>query len=327
MKLHHNPRLDLAGKLLLADAVLMIIGLLFLVNGCSAQSATAADGLDLHALIGVVRQSTNGEDLERRLNSPGSINNLDLNGVGKADFIDVTEFGSGIFRGYSLAVHMDEHNTQEIATIDISYAGEENITIQVHGNEQIYGANAFVISQINRAHLNTIPFLVWAFAPRPLYVRPIVIGYRPAWYVPVAVIPVTQYRTVTKTITRTVVVERPTTPIVQAPSSAINPNAGKAATTVKATLAAPTTTQQQFQSRPENKAVSRGGFGTNKKVEAEKGAGAATKGTVDTSKTQKQFEQRDTNKAIQSGGFGNKVATPPQSSSSSSSSSQPQRKK
>ena len=302
MKLHSNPRLDLAGKLVLAGVVLMIVGLLFLLNGCSAQPVTAADGLDLHALVGVVRQSANGDDLERRINSPGGINNLDLTGDGKVDFIDVSEFGEGLFRGYSLAVHMDEHNTQEVATVNISQANGD-VTIQVHGNEQIYGKGAFVVSHVNHAQMSTVPFLVWAFAPRPLYVRPIIIGYRPAWYAPVVVVPVTQYRTVTKVVTRTVVVERPKAAVVAPPATVVNPNAGKASTIVKAPLAAPTATQQQFQARPENKPVASGGFGVKKNVDTTTQQKAVVPPpSRDT--TQKQFEQRAVDRPAAVGGFG-----------------------
>ena len=150
-----SSRMSLRSKYFWSISPIILLGMLgfLFLSSCSnssAQSATAADGLDLHALVGVVRQSANGEDLERRINSPGGINNLDLTGDGKVDFIDVSEFGEGLFRGYSLAVHMDEHNTQEVATVNISQASGD-VTIQVHGNEQIYGKGAFVVSHINRA--------------------------------------------------------------------------------------------------------------------------------------------------------------------------------
>ena len=308
MKLHDNPRLDLAGKFTLAGAVLMIVGLILILTGCSSaqsQPVTAADGLDLHALVGVVRQANNGEDLERRLNSPGGINNLDLTGDGKVDFIDVTEFGDGSFRGYSLAVHMDEHNTQEVATINISQVNGD-IAIQVHGNEQIYGQGAFVVNHINRAQISTMPFLIWAFAPRPLYIRPIVIGYRPLWYTPIVPVPVIQYRTVTRVVTKTVVVERPKAAVVQAPATSVNPNAGKSSTIVKAPLVAPTATQQAFQARPENKPVATGGFGAKKQIESSQQKAVVPPPSKDT--TVKQFEQRDTQRPATTGGFGTKPA-------------------
>lgn len=278
--------------------ILMIIGLIMF--GCSASAQdTAADGLDLHALMGEVRRAANGDDLERRLNTAGGINNLDLQKDGKVDFIDVTEFGDGEFRGYSLAVHIAENQTQEVAEVKIHRSSNE-VTIQIRGNEAIYGQGAILVSHISREQLNTVPFLLWAYAPRPLYVRPIVIGYRPTWYAPVVAVPVTQYRTVTKTVTKTVVVERKTAPVVSTPATIANPNAGKNAETVKATLAAPTATQQQFQARPENKVVAKGGFGKDKTT-VERGQ-TVTPGQQ-TGTTEKQFKVRD-EKPAATGGFG-----------------------
>lgn len=285
--------------------IVMLIGLLLIMSGCSASAQeTAADGLDLHALMGVVRQATNGEDLERRINTAGGINNLDLQQDGKVDFIDVIEFGDGEFRGYSLAVHIAENQTQEVAEVKIHRSASE-VTIQIRGNEQIYGRGALLVNHIGREQLNMVPFLVWAYAPRPLYVRPIVIGFRPSWYAPVVRVPVTQYRTVTQTVTKTVVVEKPKAPVIQTPSTVTNPNAGKTAETVKATLKQPTATQQQFQARPENKAVATGGFGANKTVVKEQGghdvANPATSAPVE---TRQGFQPRDPDKKVTTGGFG-----------------------
>ncbi len=308
-----------------------LLGIWLLLSSCSSSSSsvqpTAAEGLNLHALVGVVRQASNGEDLERRLNTAGGINNLDLDQDGKVDFLDVTEFGDGEFRGYSLAVHLgaDEKNsTQEVAEVKI-HQGPNDFTIQVKGNEQIYGGHSFVTSRIARNEMSQVPFLLWAFAPRPVYVHPFVAGYpyRPAWYAPPVVIPVKQYRTVTTQVTKTVVVERPKAPVLATPATVTNPNAGKTAETVKATLAVPTTTQKEFQARPENKPVASGGFGAQKTKEKEavtttttpppsppaktpvdQGTLQQRKPEVQKDNTVQQFQQRAVDKPVETGGFG-----------------------
>lgn len=304
---------------------------LIFTSGCGSNAQhvpTAAEGLDLHALMGVVKTATTGEDLERKLNTVGGINNLDLDHDGKVDFLDVTEFGTGEFRGYSLVAHFGEttHSTQEIATINI-HAGAFEYTVQIDGNVQIYGRHSHVVSRVHRSHANVVPFLAWAYLhSRPMYVPPVVVvGYRPTWYVAPVVVPVTQYRTVTKTVTKTVVVERPKAPVVQAPQTVVNPNAGKTAETIKAPLAAPTATQRQFQARPENKPVATGGFG-REKAASESPTKAITPSTTtpqqpavrDVPKsdagTVKQFEARPADKGVATGGFGNNTiqkTTPP----------------
>ncbi len=53
----------------------------------------AGDGLDLKAVTGLVKEVKSGQELERKLNEKDGINNLDLNGDKKVDYISVTEFG------------------------------------------------------------------------------------------------------------------------------------------------------------------------------------------------------------------------------------------
>lgn len=61
----------------------------------TATSNVPGQGLDLQALIGLTKQAKNAEELERLLNQPGSINNLDLDEDGNVDYIRVQEYGGG----------------------------------------------------------------------------------------------------------------------------------------------------------------------------------------------------------------------------------------
>ena len=53
----------------------------------------AAEGLDLQALTVLTKDIRSGQELERRLNEKGGINNLDLNTDNKVDYLFVREFG------------------------------------------------------------------------------------------------------------------------------------------------------------------------------------------------------------------------------------------
>src|SRR4051812_38395149 len=64
-------------------------------GGGTSVSVQAKDGLDLQGLTALVKAVKTGDELEAKLNAPDSINNLDLNGDGDTDYINVTEFGSG----------------------------------------------------------------------------------------------------------------------------------------------------------------------------------------------------------------------------------------
>ena len=82
-------------------------------------STPAAAGLDLQAVTEIVKQSKNAAEIEQKLNAPGSVNNLDLDGDGNVDYIHVTEYGKGNMRGFSLTVMDSTGADQEIATIEI----------------------------------------------------------------------------------------------------------------------------------------------------------------------------------------------------------------
>ena len=96
--------------------VIILIMAISLINANRSQTAVSlavvsdvAEGLDLKTLTEVVKTAKGAEDLEKRLNEPGGINNLDLNEDGKVDFISVTEYGNKKDAyGFSLTVQPDK---------------------------------------------------------------------------------------------------------------------------------------------------------------------------------------------------------------------------
>lgn len=91
------------------------------------------DNLNLQALGELVKTSKNAQDIEDKLNTAGSINNLDLDGDGSVDYIKVTEYGDGNNRGFSFTIELAGGEKQEIATIDIE-KGESNANMNIQGN-------------------------------------------------------------------------------------------------------------------------------------------------------------------------------------------------
>jgi hypothetical protein len=149
----------------------------------------ASDGLDLRAVGALVKEAESAQDLERRLNREGGINNLDLNADGKVDFIHVTEYGGEQAKGFSLTVQPAEGETQEVATIEIeksaSEAGagepaQQKADVYVRGNDQIYG------SQHHHYHssypIGSMLLMAYLFRPHPFYVSPFGFGYYPPYY-------------------------------------------------------------------------------------------------------------------------------------------------
>jgi hypothetical protein len=223
----------------------------------------ASDGLDLRAVGALVKEAESAQDLERRLNREGGINNLDLNADGKVDFIHVTEYGGEQAKGFSLTVQPAEGETQEVATIEIeksaSEAGagepaQQKADVYVRGNDQIYG------SQHHHYHssypIGSMLLMAYLFRPHPFYVSPFGFGYYPPYYGG-------GYSRVSRTTyaTRAAGAAAGSTPraVSGRASSLRSPNAGKVASRgVRASLRNPTQSQRSFQARTARGVNSRG---------------------------------------------------------------------
>ncbi len=226
----------------------------------------ASEGLDLELLVPLVREAKDAEDLERRLNEKDGINNLDLNADGKVDFIKVTEFGNKDAYGFSLTTQPEEGQEQELATIEIKRDDEEKATVQVSGNQQIYGSNHY--------HTATFPAAGWfllgyLMAPHPPYFSPFSWGYYPSYWSPWYPRPYHSYVSYGRGYASNFWnsgnygsyggVRRTYAPINTGIAS---PNAGKTASTgIRQSLANPTQSQKSFRARSVTKSVKSGGFG------------------------------------------------------------------
>jgi hypothetical protein len=137
----------------------------------TATSNVPGQGLDLQALIGLTKQAKDAESLERLLNQPGSINNLDLDEDGQVDYIRVQEYGGGNTKNFSFVALLKGGQEQEVANLVIEQTpGQPEATVQVQGHPAVYGPNVYYSAALPIA---TALFLAWALAPRPaLYVSP-----------------------------------------------------------------------------------------------------------------------------------------------------------
>jgi len=200
------------------------------------------DNLNLQALGELVKNSTTAQDIEDKLNTTGSINNLDLNNDGSVDYIKVTEYGDANKKGFSFTVDIAEGQTQEIATIEVA-KGSNDAQINIQGNQQLYGNNNYYQS---RYSLTDMLILSYLFRPHPYYHSPYYYGHYPSYYRSYRSTPYNSYRnrmvstTKTTTITRT---NRPTT------TRSSSPNANKSVSSVTArakSLSTPTRSQKSF---------------------------------------------------------------------------------
>ena len=161
------------------------------------KTANLGDNLNLQALGEMVRASTSAQDIEDKLNSNGSINNLDLDNDGNIDYIKVTEYGNGNNRGFSFTVDLPNNETQEVATIEVNKGGDK-VNMNIQGNQQLYGNNGYYQSHYS---LSDMLIMSYFLSPHIIYHSPYHYGYYPRYYRPYRCVPVHTYSTrVVKTV-------------------------------------------------------------------------------------------------------------------------------
>lgn len=265
----------------------------------TATQTTAAEGLDLKALTLMVKEVKDASELEKRLNSSGSINNLDLNDDGVVDYVKVTEYGTTNHKGFSFTVEVAPGDVQEVATIEL-VKEQEQVAVNTYGNQNIYGPG---YSYHSRFDLSDVLITAWLFGAfdRPVYNSPYGYGNYPTYYgAGYSRTPPSQYRSRVQTYSQQR--QTPSAPIRQSVSDANStkknfsssaatttqsptgsggfgrsssstssrlqsPNANKTATSIKAPLSNPTQAQRSFQTRtaqtskPKSTTTRSGGFG------------------------------------------------------------------
>lgn len=161
------------------------------------------EGLDLTALTALAKQCNTAAQFEMKLNDPGSINNLDLDGDGNVDYINVSEYQNGNVKGFSLYIDKGVEK-QEVATIEIT-RNQNVANVVVVGNEYLYGDDRYYQSQFVFTD-----FLLWSylFSPHTFYYSPYHYGYYPGYFHPWHRYDYDAYRTRTFGYRRGIVIHR-----------------------------------------------------------------------------------------------------------------------
>lgn len=218
-------------------------------------SESVGENLNLQALGDLVKSSKNPQDIEAKLNQPNGINNLDLDNDGKADYLTVTEYGSGSNHGYSICDELAD-GKQEVAKIEVDI---QNSTMTVNGNQNYYGNNNNYQSSFSATDMM---LLMWMTQPHyNYYVSPYHYGYYGYGYHPYARVPYgayynrpyvhtartsTTYRTVT---THTSTIKSPNNNAVSHTAMSRSINNGSS--------------RKSFSTTPRSRSLNTGGFRSN----------------------------------------------------------------
>lgn len=135
--------------------ILAIFILIFLVNNANAQekdeinladsTGLPGDNFSLQGALGLFKESKSLEDFEKQLNSKdNAVNNLDLNGDGKTDYVRVVDISKDQSHAIVLQVPVTQTETQDVAVIELEKDGEASAVVQIVGDEELYAKNTIV---------------------------------------------------------------------------------------------------------------------------------------------------------------------------------------
>ncbi len=262
------------------------------------QQVAAAEGLSLLGLTALVKEVRSGQELERKLNQTDGINNLDLNGDGKVDYLNIREFGDINQKiGYSVTTEPVKGEIQEIAEVSVERNGD-TAEIQVIGNEQIYGTNAIYndstpvkreqsADKVSGAH--GIPLYASFFFLRPMWMSPWYFGYYPSFFSPYPIVSRTAYVSRTNRYNTSTTKTGRNNFQKSSAKKIQNPNKGKVANKgITRSLRRPTTSQKSFQTT-QRKNVRSGGFGQASRSTS---SSTGSKRSVGSSKSSSSFGSR-----------------------------------
>jgi hypothetical protein len=103
------------------------------------------DNLDLYAVMEIFQKSKTIEDFEKSLNAEKSgVNNLDLDNDKKVDFIKVVTDKDGDSFSFVLQVAVSKTENQDVAVIFVSKDKSGQASIQIVGDEDLYGKDYIV---------------------------------------------------------------------------------------------------------------------------------------------------------------------------------------
>lgn len=166
------------------------------------------DNLNLYAVLDIFQNSATIEKFEETLNNQNNqINNLDLNNDGKVDFIKVKTEQDGNNFMFILQDELNKNDMQDLAVIFVDKDRNNKISVQIVGDENLYGKNYVVepnslnnaTNTINPAYsgsqavesnatsvsITTSPVVLYLYSPvyAPYY-PPYYYGYYPHYFRP-----------------------------------------------------------------------------------------------------------------------------------------------
>ena len=130
---------------------IIIVCMLIAANNLFAQQPSTdstglpGDNFSLQGALQMFKESKSLEELEKKLNTADNhVNNIDLNGDSKIDYIRVIDKTEGTYHAIVLQDAINKGESQDVAVIEVEKNGKESAMLQIIGDKELYGDSVFV---------------------------------------------------------------------------------------------------------------------------------------------------------------------------------------
>ena len=122
-----------------------IVALLLFVLGITSafsqednRPENTGDDFSLEGALELFKNSNSLEEFEKNLNQENNqVNNLDLDGDGQTDYINVEDIKENDTHMIVMSTYLNETEKQDIALIAIEKTSEGNAVLQIEGDEDL----------------------------------------------------------------------------------------------------------------------------------------------------------------------------------------------
>ena len=125
--------------------LLVVLGITSAFGQDNNRLENTGDDFSLEGALELFKNSNSLEEFEKSLNQENNqVNNLDLDGDGQTDYINVEDIKENDSHVIVLSTYLNETEKQDIALIAIEKTSEGNAVLQIEGDEDLFPKNTIV---------------------------------------------------------------------------------------------------------------------------------------------------------------------------------------
>jgi hypothetical protein len=125
--------------------LLVILGITSAFGQEDNRPENTGDDFSLEGTLELFKNSNSLEEFEKSLNQESSqVNNLDLDGDGQTDYINVEDIKENDSHVIVMSTYLNQTEKQDIAIIAIEKTGDGKAVLQIEGDEDLFAKNTII---------------------------------------------------------------------------------------------------------------------------------------------------------------------------------------